>query len=86
MNLYNVIDLETNTIKKNLTSDEIAKLIGTYNSYVSYLARNNTTFNRRYQIEKVGKLPPKCEPMYPSELLDEWDRVTKMFRARGFVS
>ena len=85
-NLYNLIDLEANSIRENLTSNEIAKLIHTYPSYVSYVARHKSTFAGRYKIERVCKLPPRFEPRYPRELLDEWDRVTKMFKRKGFVN
>lgn len=85
-NLYNLIDLEANSIQENLTSNEIAKLIDTYPTYVSYVARHNITIKHKYKIERVCTLPPRFEPRYPRELLDEWDRVTKMFRVRGFVN
>lgn len=67
---YNVLDLTLNQyIGKNLTCEEVSKLIGVNVKLVSKYPREEILYKKRYLIENN-----EIVKIFDTEVLDEWDR------------
>lgn len=72
---YRLIDTSTNTVLENITSNDIAQMLGVNKHYVTSCARNNNLIQMRYKVELIEVV--KGVAKIPDELWVEWEKVRK---------
>lgn len=74
--LYKLIDKSTNTILENLTSNDIARMLGVTKQYVLYSARTENLIQLRYKVELIAN-EQEYGKKIPDKMWAEWEKVRK---------
>lgn len=73
---YRVTDMIYKDVMKDLTANEVAKLLGVGTYYVYHSANYGNLIRNRYKIE-ITAVSNTTKSTIPCELWTEWDRVCK---------
>jgi hypothetical protein len=77
---YDLINVKTGEVRKDLKPSTVEALVGIKSSDVNRYARNEYLHDKTYKVVINRNVDSNMVNAYPRELLEEWDNVTSKFR------
>ena len=75
--IYRVTDIYTKNVLENMTTREVARVLGVSKGTIRSAIKNDTLVRCRYDIEDMGEVEIDKDTYIPNRMWDEWDDIRK---------